>query len=99
MKIHWEGNGVDEIGILDSVNSEASAHAPLTPGKIIVKVDPRYFRPTEVEILMGDPSKAKTKIGWSPKITFAEMVCEDLKLIERDRLCKGSGFEVFSPHG
>jgi GDPmannose 4,6-dehydratase len=73
--ITWSGTGVDEVG------TDAN-------GKVIVKIDPRYFRPTEVETLLGDPSKAKSKLGWVPKTTFAELVSEmireDLKSAERD---------------
>jgi len=70
--------------------------------RVIVAVDPRYFRPTEVETLLGDPTKAKTKLGWTPKITFdelvAEMVRQDLKTAERDELVKKSGFTTFNYH-
>jgi GDPmannose 4,6-dehydratase len=89
MKIRWEGEGVDEKGY-DS-NS-----------KCIVAVDPRYFRPTEVETLLGDPSKAKAKLGWTPKVTFselvAEMVREDLKAAERDELVKKHGYKAMDYH-
>ena len=85
MKIRWNGEGVNEKGFDDK-------------GKRIVAVDPRYFRPTEVETLLGDPSKAKTKLGWVPKITFselvAEMVREDLKTAERDELVKYHGYKT-----
>ena len=85
MQIRWEGQGVDEKGI----DSE---------GKVIIAVDPRYFRPTEVETLLGDASKAKAKLGWVPKISFedlvAEMVREDLKSAERDELVKKHGFKA-----
>jgi GDPmannose 4,6-dehydratase len=88
--IRWEGEGVDEKGY----NQES--------GQCIVAVDPRYFRPTEVETLLGDPSKAKQKLGWEPKITLqelvAEMVREDLKDAERDELCKREGFKTFNYH-
>jgi GDPmannose 4,6-dehydratase len=71
-------------------------------GKCIVAVDPRYFRPTEVETLLGDPTKAKEKLGWTPKVTFgelvAEMVREDLKTAERDELVKKHGFKVMNHH-
>jgi len=95
MNIRWEGTGIDEIGFL-----EPSA-LNLAP-KAIVQVDPRYFRPTEVETLLGDPSKAKQKLGWSPKITFhelvSEMVREDLKSAERDELVKKHGFTAYDYH-
>ena len=67
-------------------------------GKLIVKVDPRYFRPTEVETLLGDPTKAKEKLGWSPKITFEELVKEmmesDLQIAKRDSLVQKHGFKA-----
>ncbi len=87
--IVWSGKGLDEKG--------ADAQ-----GKCIVSVDPRYFRPTEVESLLGDPTKARTKLGWVPKITFAElvqeMVREDLKSAERDELVKSHGYYANSYH-
>jgi GDPmannose 4,6-dehydratase len=74
--ITWQGSGADEVGI------------DKKSGKVVVEVDPNYFRPTEVDQLLGDPSKAKSKLGWEPKITFdelvAEMVQSDLKMIERE---------------
>ena len=89
MKIHWEGVGVDEKGYDEK-------------GGCIVAVDSRYFRPTEVETLLGDPSKAKNKLGWVPKVTFkelvAEMVREDLKAAERDELVKRHGYSAFDYH-
>ncbi len=89
MKVRWEGKGVDEKGY------DAN-------GKCIVAVDPRYFRPTEVETLLGDASKAKEKLGWTPKISFAELVAEmvreDLKSAERDELIKQHGFKAMDYH-
>jgi len=85
MEITWTGNGIDEKGFDVS-------------GKCIVSVDPRYFRPTEVEKLLGDPSKAKKKLGWTPRITFgelvAEMVREDYKSAQRDELIKEHGYRA-----
>ncbi len=96
MKIEWKGNGVNEIGVLSPQSSVPS------PGKTIVAVDPRYFRPTEVETLLGDATKAREKLGWTPKITFrelvAEMVREDLKSAERDELVKKHGYSAFDYH-
>jgi GDPmannose 4,6-dehydratase len=84
--VRWEGSGVDEKGF------------DTATGQCIVQVDPRYFRPTEVETLLGDPTKAKDKLGWSPKITFdelvAEMVREDLKSARRDELVKSHGYQA-----
>jgi GDPmannose 4,6-dehydratase len=85
MEIRWEGHGLDEKGFDES-------------GKCIVSVDSRYFRPTEVETLLGDPSKAKNKLGWVPRISFEElvqeMVREDLKSAECDKLVKKSGYST-----
>ncbi len=85
--VRWEGSGMDEKGY-----DEAS-------GSLLVEVDPRYFRPTEVETLLGDPSKAKEKLGWVPEISLedmiTEMVTEDLKISRRDELCKREGFQTF----
>jgi len=86
-KIRWEGKGIDEKGYDTETDS------------CIVAVAPRYFRPTEVETLLGDPTKAKEKLGWEPKITFEEMVHEmmenDLELAKRDALVKEHGFKAF----
>lgn len=87
--IRWEGKGPDERGY------DAA-------GRRIVAVDPRYFRPTEVESLLGDASKAKSKLGWAPKVGFkelvAEMVREDLKAAERDELVKRHGYSAYDYH-
>jgi GDPmannose 4,6-dehydratase len=87
--VRWEGRGLEERGY------DAT-------GKCIVAVDPRYFRPTEVETLLGDASKAKEKLGWIPKITFkelvADMVREDLKSAERDELVKRHGYQTPDYH-
>jgi len=87
--ITWRGAGVEEKGYNAA-------------GQCIVAVDPRYFRPTEVETLLGDASKARTKLGWTPKISFdqlvGEMVREDLKSAERDELVKKHGYPVFNAH-
>lgn len=89
MRIQWRGDGVGEKGYDKS-------------GRQIVAVDPRYFRPTEVETLLGDATKAKQKLGWTPKIKFrelvAEMVQEDLKAAERDELVKRHGYSAYDHH-
>lgn len=89
IRIDWQGQGVEETG--------TDQH-----GKLIIKVDPRYFRPTEVETLLGDSTKAKEKLGWKPKTSFnelvAEMVREDLKSAERDELVKKHGFAAYDYH-
>ena len=85
LTIRWEGKGLEEVGYWGD--------------KPIVRVDPRYFRPTEVETLLGDPAKARDKLGWTPKITFqelvSEMVREDLKTAERDELIKKHGYTIY----
>ncbi len=89
MSITWEGAGPDEKGFDEK-------------GRCIVRVDPRYFRPTEVETLLGDATKAKEKLGWTPKITFKEMVeemvAEDLKTAQRDELVMRHGFQIHNHH-
>lgn len=94
--LRFEGVGVDEVAIVDVIEGE---NAPaLKVGDVIVKVDSRYFRPAEVETLLGDPSKAKEKLGWVPEITVqqmcAEMVAEDLKIAKRHALLKTHGLEM-----
>lgn len=88
MRIRWQGEGVEEAGYLGD--------------NAIVRVDPRYFRPTEVETLLGDATKAKEKLGWTPRISFkdlvAEMVREDLKSAERDELIKKHGYKAMDYH-
>ena len=88
LKMTWKGKGVNEKGYAD--------------GRRIVAVDPRYFRPTEVETLLGDASRARRKLGWAPKIRFpelvAEMMREDLKAAERDELVKKHGFAAYDYH-
>jgi GDPmannose 4,6-dehydratase len=89
ISVTWKGKGADEKGY------DAA-------GKCIVAVDPRYFRPTEVETLLGDPTKARVKLGWVPKVKFAELVSEmmreDLKSAERDELVKKHGFAAYDYH-
>ncbi|MDP1534909.1 MAG: GDP-mannose 4,6-dehydratase, partial [Rubrivivax sp.] len=117
MDIRWEGQGVAEKGYLvkdarhkiqdtskpqDATTLE-SCNLNLESGaRPIVAVDPRYFRPTEVETLLGDPSKAKNTLGWTPKISFdelvSEMVREDLKAAERDELVKKHGYKAMDYH-
>ncbi|MDD5057504.1 MAG: GDP-mannose 4,6-dehydratase [Sideroxydans sp.] len=87
IQVRWEGKGLEEKGY------------DVSTGKCVVQVDPRYFRPTEVETLLGDPTNARQKLGWTPKITFqelvSEMVREDLKSAERDELVKKHGFTAY----
>ncbi|OBQ55183.1 GDP-mannose 4,6-dehydratase [Halodesulfovibrio spirochaetisodalis] len=107
LSLRWEGSGVDEKGIVDGIDIDVfnSLHPTaksfvnnLTEGDVIVEVDPRYFRPTEVETLLGDPAQAKEKLGWTPKISFEEMVVEmvreDFILASKDKVCQDNGFKV-----
>lgn len=98
MRIRWEGEGVDEKGYWENRTCHAgvSSRADTQP---IVAVEPRFFRPSEVETLLGDPSKARTRLGWSPRTSFeelvAEMVREDLAAAQRDALLKSHGYKIF----
>ncbi len=93
----FSGSGVDEIATVTAVGDASKAPA-VKPGDIIVRVDPRYFRPAEVETLLGDPSKAKAKLGWVPEITVeqmcAEMVASDLDTARQHALLKSHGHHV-----
>ncbi len=94
--LRFEGKGVEEHAVVEHIEGE---NAPaLKVGDIIVRVDPRYFRPAEVETLLGDPGKAKDKLGWTPEITVqemcAEMVAEDLKVAQRHAFLKAHGHDV-----
>ncbi len=90
-KIEWSGTGVEEIG--RDVNS----------GRVLVRVDPRYFRPTEVDLLLGDPTKAKNVLGWEPQVSFPDliktMIEGDLQEAQREQVCQDHGFEVHRPQG
>ena len=90
MTIEWQGPGVDEVGI----DTES--------GSTLVRVDPRYFRPTEVETLLGDPSKARERLGWSAETSFADLVAEmiasDLEIAKRDALVSKQGYQIYGQH-
>ncbi|MBB3006817.1 GDP-mannose 4,6-dehydratase [Cupriavidus alkaliphilus] len=101
--ITFHGSGVDEVGIVEHVDPPARGGgiAPACkPGEIVVRVDPRYFRPTEVETLLGDASRARERLGWSPRIGFAELVREmieaDYAAARRDALVRLAGFQAFN---
>lgn len=108
IQLKWEGNGVDEKGIVAEVKPLVDSFGKtafnrdcptmVKPGDVVVRIDPRYFRPAEVETLLGDPSKAKKTLGWQPRISFEEMVREmvksDLAEARRDNLCRQEGFRV-----
>jgi GDPmannose 4,6-dehydratase len=101
--MRWQGSGVDEVGIVDGLAGDIDppTNQPVL-GQVIVKVDPRYYRPTEVESLLGDASKARNVLGWTPRVTFeelvTEMVREDLAIAQRDQLCVTGGFKVLRRH-
>jgi GDPmannose 4,6-dehydratase len=88
VKLSWRGSGVDEIG------TDSRTDTPR------VRIDPRYFRPTEVDYLLGDPTKAREKLGWQPKIEFhdlvKQMVAEDMREAKRDQLCETAGYRVYN---
>ena len=85
-----------------AVVAETNEYPGFQKGKTIVRVEPRYFRPTEVESLLGDPSKARKKLGWKPRIGFGELVADmirgDLELARRDRVLSEEGIRVFNYH-
>ncbi len=89
--IEWRGNGVNEVGLNRA------------DGRVLVQIDPRYFRPTEVDLLLGDPAKAWKKLGWQAETPFAEMVrimvAEDLAEAEKDDFCRKQGFRIYHHEG
>lgn len=107
LRLDWRGEGLHETGVVAAVDADKAAQAaqgkPLRPapqvGDVIVRVDPRYFRPAEVETLLGDPAKARERLGWRPRTTFEEMVREmarhDLALALRDAVVEEAGFISF----
>ena len=96
VNLRFEGQGVNEVAIVEKIEGEKTP--ALQVGQTIVRIDPRYFRPTEVETLLGDPSKAKHKLGWVPEITVQqmchEMVATDLQEAQRQSLLKANGYAV-----
>ena len=100
MQLRWEGEGVNEIGYAKIlvIASEARQSMSSSPESAVIRIDPRYFRPTEVETLLGDPTKAKQKLGWVPEITAqemcAEMVAHDLAQAKQHALLKANGYSV-----
>ncbi len=107
--IRWEGEGVDEVGILDAVDEQKYFEATgeeltfnkltFNVGSTLIKVDPAYFRPTEVDLLLGDPTKSKTQLGWEPEYDLAglvgDMMSSDIKLMQKDIHLVQGGHEVF----
>jgi len=99
MTLAWEGRGVEETGRVTATSDKTTGPKI---GDVIVRIDPRYFRPTEVETLLGDPSKARQKLGWTATTSFEDLVSEmvktDLSIAERDALVAREGYRVFSHH-
>jgi len=89
VEIEWQGTGVNEKGVEKGTN------------RVLIEIDPRYFRPTEVDLLLGDPAKARTKLGWKPRCDIAqlvrEMVASDLEIVRRDEIIRNAGFRVQDP--
>lgn len=101
--IRWEGRGRDEVGIIDACSPSAQEEgSSYYPGQVIVRIDARYFRPAEVETLLGDPSKAQSELGWVPEITLTSMIEEmmdhDLLVAKRTALLKANGYVVALTH-
>ena len=94
ISLSFEGNGVEEKGIVDSVSGDLAS--AIKKGDVIVQVDPRYFRPTEVELLIGNPTKSNTKLGWKPSYDLPalvnDMVKSDLTLMRKEKFLRDSGF-------
>ena len=92
----FDGEGLSEVGVVDSVADQSST--AVKPGDVIVRVDPRYFRPAEVDALLGDPTKAREKLGWVPEITArqlcAEMVAADLVIAKQHALLGAHGYPI-----
>ena len=97
--LEFKGEGSEEKGYVVASNNQ---EFPVEIGKEVVAVDAAYFRPTEVDLLIGDPTKSKTKLGWNPKYNLPmlvnDMVSSDIRLFQREKLLKESGFEVNHPH-
>ncbi|MGD9554578.1 MAG: GDP-mannose 4,6-dehydratase [Arcobacteraceae bacterium] len=110
IKLRFEGEGVDEVGIIDSIDEKrynevvssslTTYDSPLTINQTIVCVDPRYFRPTEVDLLLGDPSKAEQKLGWKREFNLQDLVNDmmksDLKLMTKNQYLKDGGYQIMS---
>lgn len=96
VELAFEGKGVDEVAVVKAITGDKAP--ALKVGDVIVRVDPRYFRPAEVETLLGDPTKAKEKLGWVPEITVQqmceEMVAADLQAAKQHALLTKHGFDV-----
>jgi GDPmannose 4,6-dehydratase len=99
--LSWQGEGLEETGVVHGIE-EGAIDFKLEAGQTVVRVDPRYFRPTEVESLLGDASKARNQLGWSPRTSFKQLVSEmvriDLDEARRDAMCQTEGYQTFNHH-
>ncbi|MFO7761363.1 MAG: GDP-mannose 4,6-dehydratase [Thermodesulfobacteriota bacterium] len=99
ISLSWQGSGINKIAVVEDVSSEETG---VKKGQVVVRIDPRYFRPTEVESLLGDATRAERELGWRPRTTFPELVREmvfsDLEDAKRDALCKKRGYKIFDYH-
>ena len=99
LDLAWKGKGADEVGV---VRRAGKRWKQLREGQTVVRIDPHYFRPSEVDTLLGDANKAKAKLGWTPRISFGELVSEmmreDLKLAEREQLARAHGHTIHERH-
>lgn len=101
VRLRWEGRGIKEKGIVVGCDSEKYAEGRyVKEGDTLVEVDARYFRPTEVDVLQGDASKARKELGWEPRVSFqalvSQMVAEDLEQASRDQLCRDQGYRIMN---
>jgi GDPmannose 4,6-dehydratase len=99
-EIQWKGKDVKEVGVIKKLTSRGRRTTSVKKGEVVVEIDPRYFRPTEVDELLGDASKARKTLGWEPRISFQEMIAAmvkaDLEEASRDQFCKDQGFKVLN---
>jgi GDPmannose 4,6-dehydratase len=97
--LRWEGTGTDEVGIVDTIKGDAAPN--VSEGDAMVRIDPRYYRPAEVQTLLGDPTKAAKELNWKPKIDLPQMISEmvqhDLNYARQHALLRSSGFSVSVP--
>ena len=101
IEVEFNGKGKDEIGVVTNIK-EDSIKKYLKSGDVVVKVDPRYYRPTEVDLLIGDPTKANKKLGWKPEYSvnelIKEMVDSDIELMKREKFLKEGGYQILNQH-
>ena len=103
IELEFKGNGVDEIGVISSIDYQKALNlnidlSHLKIGQVVVKIDPRYFRPTEVDLLLGDPSQAQNELSWKREFSFPDLVDDmmksDLNLMRKDQFLQNNGFKI-----